>query len=424
MYNLNKKEIVIVGLGYVGLPLSIEFGRKFKTLGYDISKKRVSELKKKFDSSYQISKRQIKYSKKFNITSNTNDIKKKDFYIITVPTPINFKNEPDLKNLIEATKLVGKSIKIGSIVIFESTVYPGCTEEICVPILEKQSKLSFNKDFFCGFSPERINIGDNRYTLTKIKKVVSGSNLETLEKINSLYKSIIKAGTYKAESVKIAEASKVIENTQRDLNIALVNEFSLIFQKLKLDTNDVLDAASTKWNFIKYKPGLVGGHCIGVDPYYLAYKSKKAGHNPRIILNGRSLNDNMSTHVFKRIIDLTKKNKMMPKKIKCLILGCTFKKNCNDIRNSKVFDLAKKIKKSFKQLDIYDPWIDINKTKKKFKYNFIKKLNTRYDIIILAVAHDKFKSIRNIIFKKNLKLKYIVYDLKSFLDRNKITERL
>ena len=424
MYNLNKKEIVVVGLGYVGLPLSIEFGKKYQTLGYDVNKKRVKELNKNYDSSYQISKKQIQGSKKLNVTSNFRDIKKKDIYIITVPTPINLKSEPDLNNLIEATKQVGRSIKPGSIVIFESTVFPGCTEEICVPILQKYSKLTFNKDFFCGYSPERINVGDERYTLTKIKKVVSGSNIETSKKIDLLYKSIIKAGTYTAKSIKIAEASKVIENTQRDLNIALVNEFSLIFQKLKLDTNDVLDAASTKWNFIKYKPGLVGGHCIGVDPYYLAYKSKKVGHHPRIILNGRNLNDKMSAHVFKRIISLTKIKKLVPKKLKCLILGCTFKKNCNDIRNSKVFDLAKKIKENFKQLDIYDPWIDIKETKKSFKYNFLKKIEIKYDVIILAVPHDEFKSIRNIIFKENLKSNHIVYDLKNFLDRNRITERL
>ncbi len=305
-----NKKISIIGQGYVGLPLSIELGKKFKNvIGYEKSLKRFFQLKRGIDSNKEISKQEFKKAKYLEFTNNHHKIKNSDFFIITVPTPIDSNNKPDLKSLKDASELVGKNLKKNSIVIVESTVFPGCTNEICVPILEKKSGLKFNKDFFCGYSPERINVGDKNFVLTKVKKVVSGSNAITTKKVNALYKSIIKAGTYVAKTIKVAEAAKIIENTQRDLNIALINELSIIFNKMKIDTTDVLDTAATKWNFVKYKPGLVGGHCIGVDPYYLTYKSKEIGYLPKIILSGRSLNDKMSNHIFIRIKNLMKKKK-------------------------------------------------------------------------------------------------------------------
>ena len=329
-----------------------------------------------------------------------------------------------MSNLINATKLVGKNLKKKSIIIYESTVYPGCTEEICVPILEKNSGLKFNKDFFCGYSPERINVGDKSHTITKIKKVVSGSNIKTTRKINKLYNSIIKAGTFMAKSIKVAEAAKVIENTQRDLNIALINELSMIFNKMGIDTNDVIDAANTKWNFIKFKPGLVGGHCIGVDPYYLTYKSKKVGHIPKIIQAGRKVNDHMSKYVSERIVKMLRSKKIEYKNSTGLILGCAFKKNCTDTRNSKTFDLVKNLNLLKIKTEIYDPWVSYSSLRKQYNYKFIEKINKKYDFIIMTVSHDKFKKFSSNFIKRITKKNNIIFDITGILSRNIVSERL
>ncbi len=423
---LNKKtKVSVIGQGYVGLPLTIEFSKKYKkVVGFDNSLPRIKQINQKIDVNKEVSKIAFKKAKHIKFTNEEESIKDSDFFIITVPTPINKSNLPDLENIKSASKIVGKQIKKNSIVIYESTVFPGCTEEICVPILEKNSGLKYNKDFYCGYSPERINVGDKRFVLTKIKKVVSGSNPKIAKKINDLYSLIIDAGTYLAKSIRVAEAAKVIENTQRDLNIALINELSIIFKKMNLDTDDVLDAAATKWNFIKYKPGLVGGHCIGVDPYYLTYKSKKVGYNPKLILNGRKLNDNMSKFVSERIKKLMVINKMKIKKAKVLILGCAFKKNCTDTRNSKIFDLAKSLKSSKMNIDIYDPWVEYKNLKSNYDFNFLNKIKKKYDVLILGVGHDIFKKFNPYYIKKIMNKKKIIYDVKSFLKKEIVTERL
>ena len=421
-----KNKISIIGLGYVGLPLSLEFGKKFKVIGFDSSKSRIDELKKFKDVNFQTTRQDFSKAKYLKFSNNFQDLNNSTYFIITVPTPINKKNKPDLSNIINATKLVGKFLKKKSIVIYESTVFPGCTEEVCVPILEKQSNLKYNEDFFCGYSPERINVGDKRYSLTNLKKITSGSTIKIGRQVDNLYKSIIKAGTYLASNIKIAEAAKVIENTQRDLNIALINELAIIFNRLKLDTEEVLDAAATKWNFVKYKPGLVGGHCIGVDPYYLTFKSKELGYNPKIILTGRKLNNSVSKYIAKRIKYLIKLKNIPLKNRKCLILGCTFKKNCSDTRNSKVFDLIKNLKSIKAKIEIYDPWINPAELKKDYKIKFIKKLRTKkkYNILILAVSHDKFKYLNQKGPKIFCKNNHIIYDVKSFFKKEFVDERL
>ncbi len=423
---LNKKtKISVIGQGYVGLPLTIEFSKKYKkVVGFDNSLSRIKQIKQKIDINREVSKLAFKKAKNIKFTNEEENIKNSDFFIITVPTPINKKNLPDLESIKSASKIVGKQIKKNSIIIYESTVFPGCTEEICVPILEKSSGLKYNKDFYCGYSPERINVGDKRFVLTKIKKVVSGSNPKIANKINDLYSLIIDAGTYLAKSIRVAEAAKVIENTQRDLNIALINELSIIFKKMNLDTADVLDAAATKWNFIKYKPGLVGGHCIGVDPYYLTYKSKKVGYNPKLILNGRKLNDNMSKFVSGRIKKLMETNRIKVKNAKVLILGCAFKKNCTDTRNSKIFDLAKSLKLSKMNIDIYDPWVEYKNLKNNYDFNFLNKIKKKYDVLVLGVGHDVFKKFNPNYIKKIMNKKKIIYDIKGFLKKTIVTERL
>ena len=422
---LKNKKISIIGQGYVGLPLTIEFGKKYNNvIGFDNSKKRILEIKKLKDINKEIKKKDFYKAKKIKFTNKVEKISKSDFFIITVPTPIDKKNKPDLSSLISATRIVAQNIKKNSIIIYESTVYPGCTEEVCVPILEKYSRLKFNEDFFCGYSPERINVGDTSHTLTKIKKVVSGSSLISTKKINQLYKSIIKAGTFVAKSIKVAEAAKVIENTQRDLNIALINELSMIFNRIKIDTNDVLDTANTKWNFIKYKPGLVGGHCIGVDPYYLTYKSKKLGLIPKIIQAGRKVNDNMSKYIANRTLKLLNSKKINHKKTNALILGCAFKNNCTDTRNSKTFDLAKNLESSKIKIDIYDPWVDYIELRKQYKLNFIDKIKKRYDLIIMTVSHSDFKKFTPLKLKRIVKKNNIIFDVTGLLNRKIISERL
>ena len=414
------KKITIIGLGYVGLPLAIEFAKKFDVLGFDISKHRVNQLKRGIDKNDEFVKSEI-LNAKLNFTYSESDLVESDFYIITVPTPLKKSNKPDLKPLKSASQIVGRKIKRGDIVIYESTVYPGCTEEDCIPILEKTSGLVYNVDFYCGYSPERINPGDKKRKLSNIKKVVSGSNSKVSKIVNNLYSKIITAGTYIAPSIKVAEASKIIENVQRDVNISLMNEFALIFEKLNLDTKDVLDAASTKWNFLNFKPGLVGGHCIGVDPYYLAYKSEKSGYKPKVLLSGREVNNNISKNIFKSIRRKCLDFKIDLKKCKILILGITFKENCSDIRNSRVAKLYNHFKKINNNLDIYDPYADEDEVHKKFKINLIKKVNKRYDIVILAVAHKEFLNFN---YRDILKPNYILYDVKSILPKKIISLRL
>ena len=417
-----SKKISIIGVGYVGLPLAIKLSKKNKVIGYDSSKIRIYDLKNKND----IYKDQIlKKNKNLKFSNDVNDIKNSDLFIITVPTPVDNKNKPNLKYLKEASKIVGKSLKKKSIIIYESTVYPGCTEEVCVPILEKNSKLKSHKDFSYAYSPERINVGDKLHNLENIKKVVSASDKNTLKKVYKIYNSIVKAGVYKAESIKIAEAAKVIENTQRDLNIALVNELSIIFERLNIDTQNVLDAASTKWNFVKYSPGLVGGHCVGVDPYYLTYKSKKVGYNPRVILSGRLTNDNMSKHIYNLIIKNLRKKNIKRKETKVLILGYSFKENCSDIRNSKVKDLVNLFLKKKIFINIYDPLIIKNHLTNSHKKILIENLHTikkDYSVLILAVPHKIFIKRFNFFYENLLKKKNIVFDIKAVLKKNKYSQ--
>tara|TARA_B100001057_G_scaffold253939_1_gene254197 strand:+ start:374 stop:1621 length:1248 start_codon:yes stop_codon:yes gene_type:complete len=414
------KKITIIGLGYVGLPLAIEFGKKFDVLGYDISKSRINELINGIDSNGEFKKNEI-LNEKINFTHSEYDIRDSEFYIITVPTPLKKSNKPDLRPLKNASKIVGKKIKKGDIVIYESTVYPGCTEDECVPILVKNSGLVYNVDFFCGYSPERINPGDKKRKLSNIKKVVSGSNSKVSKIVNELYSEIINAGTYIAPSIKVAEASKIIENVQRDVNISLMNEFALIFEKLNIDTKEVLDAASTKWNFLNFKPGLVGGHCIGVDPYYLAYKSEKSGYKPKVLLNGRKVNNNISKNIFKSVQRECINSEIDLKKCRVLILGITFKENCSDTRNSRVVNLYNHFKKLNNNIDVYDPYADKDEVYRFSNIKLIESVDKKYDVVVLAVAHNQFLSINyNNILNKN----YVLYDVKSVLPKKLITLRL
>ena len=404
----------------MGFPLAYEFSKKYDLTGFDISKKRISELKNGIDKTEEFSKNQILDSKLF-LSNDEKDLINQDIYIITVPTPLKKNNKPNLKPLISASKTVGKYLSKGSIVIYESTVYPGCTEEDCIPILEKYSNLKYNLDFLCGYSPERINPGDKKRKLTDIIKVVSGSNKEATKIIDNLYKSIIKAGTYIAESIKVAEASKIIENVQRDVNISLVNEFALIFEKLNIDTKEVLDAAATKWNFLNYKPGLVGGHCIGVDPYYLAYKALKKGYSPKVLLNGRKVNNSIPKRIVKSVVKKSKELNLNIKSSKILILGVTFKENCSDIRNSRVIDLIKEFKKICDHVLVHDYNADRDELKKYYNIELKGNLNHKYDIAVLAVAHDNYLKID---FSKLLNINHVLYDVKSVLPKNISTLRL
>ncbi|HIF84019.1 MAG TPA: nucleotide sugar dehydrogenase [Flavobacteriaceae bacterium] len=414
--------ICIIGLGYVGLPLSLAFSQKgLKVIGYDSSLKRINELKKSKDINGEFSKEELMSLENILFTNKTSDIDIANIYIITVPTPINKAKNPNLKPLLKASKTVGRSLSKNDIVIYESTVYPGCTEEECVPVLEFNSKMIFNKDFFCGYSPERINPGDKKRKLKDIVKVTSGSNSETAIKIDKLYKKIIEAGTHLAPSIKVAEASKIIENVQRDVNISLMNELAIIFNKMEIDTTDVLKASSTKWNFLNFKPGLVGGHCIGVDPYYLAYKAKQFGYTPNVILSGRKVNNKMGKHIAETINNLIVNNNKKPQNCNALILGVTFKENCSDIRNSRVFSLHKSLIKLKIKVDLFDPHAINEEVVKSFKIKLIEKINQKYDVIILAVAHDEFLKMDLVNFKKS---NGIIYDVKSILDKKIITERL
>ncbi|AFM03648.1 nucleotide sugar dehydrogenase [Bernardetia litoralis DSM 6794] len=414
-------KLAIIGLGYVGLPLAAEFGKKYFTIGFDINKNRIEELKKGYDRTLEVNKEELKASEHLSFTTSLEKLAEASIYIVTVPTPVDVYKKPDLKPILAASKTVGKVLKKGDIVVYESTVYPGCTEEDCVPILEKESGLKFNQDFFCGYSPERINPGDKEHTISKIKKVVSGSTPKIAQQLNELYGSIITAGTHLASSIKVAEASKVIENAQRDLNIAFVNELALIFEKMDIDTLEVLEAAGTKWNFLPFKPGLVGGHCIGVDPYYLTYKAESLGYHPEVILAGRRINDTMGVFVASKVIKLMIQQSTNVKNAKILVLGITFKENCPDIRNSRVIDVIREFQDFGANVEVYDPWADAAEVKHEYNLDLIKEPSQNYDAIVLAVSHKEFDSLD---FENLKNEKTIIYDIKGKIDKSKVTARL
>jgi len=429
---MTEFKIAVVGLGYVGLPLAIEFGKKYKVLGFDINKARVAELQRGYDHTLEAdlegmleatSLRQLNPNKGLSFSSNESDLHDCNLYIVTVPTPINQFNMPDLLPLIKASEMLGRVISNGDIAIYESTTYPGCTEEDCVPVIERVSGKIFNTDFYAGYSPERINPGDKINTLTKIKKVTSGSTPEIADIVDDLYASIITAGTHKAPSIKVAEASKIIENAQRDVNISFVNELALIFDKVGIDTNDVIDAAGTKWNFLKYRPGLVGGHCISVDPYYLASKAESLGYVPQVILSGRHVNNSIAPFIANKVLKLMIHKDTKIKSANILILGVTFKENCPDIRNTKVIDIYHELCEFGALVDIYDPWASAEEVKHEYNVDIINKLDAtkKYEAIVLAVAHDEFKAID---FEKYFKGGAVIFDAKAVVDRRWVDGRL
>lgn len=415
------EKIGIIGLGYVGLPLAVEFGKVIDVIGFDINKERIEELKKGYDRTKEVEEADLKASKKLSYSSSLDDLKSANYFIVTVPTPVDEYKKPDLSPLISASKTVGSVLKKGDIVIYESTVYPGCTEEDCVPVLEKTSGLKFNADFFCGYSPERINPGDKLHRVTTIKKITSGSTPEVADKVDALYNKIVTAGTHKAASIKIAEAAKVIENAQRDINIAFVNELALIFDRMGIDTHQVLEAAGTKWNFLPFKPGLVGGHCIGVDPYYLTHKAESVGYRAEVIIAGRRINDNMGAHIANRVIKLMAQHEQPIHQGNILVLGITFKENCPDIRNSKVVDVIQELKSYGTNVEVYDPHVDAAEVLHEYGLTLVSKLDKKYNAIILAVSHDEFKSID---WNKIKGDKTVVYDVKGYLDKSLVTARL
>jgi len=420
-----NKKIALIGLGYVGLPLAVEFGKKRTVVGFDINQSRINDLKNGVDSTLETTSEELKDSVHLSYTTNLDDVKDCEVFIITVPTPIDKHKRPDLTPLEKSSEAVGSILKRGDIVIYESTVYPGATEEVCVPILEQQSGLVFNKDFYCGYSPERINPGDKEHRVTTIKKVTAGSTPEIATEVDELYQEIIVAGTHKASSIKVAEAAKVIENTQRDVNIALINELALIFNKLGIDTESVLEAAGTKWNFLPFRPGLVGGHCIGVDPYYLTHKALEVGYNPEMILAGRRLNDSMGSYVADQVSKLMTKKRIHVVDANVLIMGLTFKENCPDIRNTRVVDLVEEFEGFNCNVDVYDPWIDKDEVIHEYGFKPIDQpVEGKYDAILLVVAHDEFKELSLEQIKAFGKDNHVLYDIKYLLDANEVDGRL
>jgi UDP-N-acetyl-D-galactosamine dehydrogenase len=427
MMPLNKKNLnlAVIGLGYVGLPLVLEFAKKRKVIGFDINETRVKELNVGIDKNREFTRKEIQKTSSITFTKNVKDLISSNCYIITVPTPVDNFNKPDLEALKKASKMVGGILNKGDLVIYESTVYPGCIEEECIPILEKSSKLKINKDLFCGYSPERINPGDRKHTISNIKKITSGSTPDIANLVDDLYNEIITVGTHKAPSIKVAEAAKVIENTQRDLNIALINELSILFNKMKIDTKAVLDAAGSKWNFLPFKPGLVGGHCIGVDPYYLTYKAESIGYHPKIILAGRDTNDSMGTYVALKLIDEMKNQNISIKGSNILIMGLTFKENCSDIRNSGVERVIKELKKFDCNLDLFDPLTNSEEIYETYRmYLKDKLIQNTYDGIIIAVAHEVFKNMGIKKIKDLCKKNHIIYDLKYLFSKEEVDLRL
>lgn len=423
--DLNSAKIAVVGLGYVGLPLAVEFGKQYDTLGFDIKADRISELVAGQDSTLEVTPQELATSGKLSFSSYAEDLVACDIYILTVPTPIDEYKRPDLRPLIGASTAVGKALSKGDLVIYESTVYPGATEEDCVPILERESRLTFNKDFFVGYSPERINPGDKKHSITQILKVTSGSTPDAAESVDALYQSIIPAGTHLAPSIKVAEAAKVIENTQRDLNIALINELAMIFRRLDIDTADVLAAAGTKWNFLPFKPGLVGGHCIGVDPYYLTHKAQSIGYHPDVILAGRRINDGMALFVVAELVKEMLRRSIHVDGARVLVLGVTFKEDCPDIRNSRVPDIVKELHTYNTQVDVYDPWASKSETLEEYGIELFDELEAEaYDAIIFAVAHQEIKQAAEEIINKNARPNRVVYDLKHIVDQSFVDIRL
>ena len=419
---MTKKEeikIAVIGLGYVGLPLAVEFSKKYNVVGFDLDGIRVSELNDKYDRTNELSENDLSDLKNLKITTNDSEISNSNIYIVTVPTPVDKNNKPNLNPIISASELIGRYLNINDIVIYESTVFPGCTEQICVPILEKESKLKYNSEFFCGYSPERINPGDKKNTLTKITKVVSGSNNHSLDIISQLYRSIISAGIFQASSIPVAEAAKVIENTQRDVNIALVNELALIFDKLDINTNDVLEAASTKWNFLPFKPGLVGGHCIGVDPYYLTHKAMEVGYHPEIILAGRRINDNMGDFIAEKTISELVKYGVSPLGANITILGLSFKEDCPDLRNTKVVSIIKKLEHYNCNLTVSDSWVLPDEAKSKYDIELQKIEDVKnQDAVVIAVSHREYINFSENRWQRILKPKGVVIDIKSIFNKN------
>jgi UDP-N-acetyl-D-galactosamine dehydrogenase len=423
---IKNKTIAIIGLGYVGLPLAVEFGRKRPVIGFDINPQRINELASGSDNTLECSKEELSSAKYLSYSYALDDLKSAQVYIVTVPTPVDKANRPDMTPLIKASETVGKVLMVGDVVIYESTVYPGATEEVCVPVLEKFSGLKFNLDFSCGYSPERINPGDKEHRLPNIKKVTSGSTPEVAEAVDQLYKEIITAGTHKASSIRVAEAAKVIENTQRDLNIALMNELSLIFNKLGIDTLEVLHAAGTKWNFLPFRPGLVGGHCIGVDPYYLTHKAQEVGYHPEVILAGRRINDSMASHVADETVKLMLRKNLPVLGSKVLVLGLTFKENCPDVRNTKVVDIVKALRAYNTQVDVYDPWIDVAEAQHEYGLDCLTEppLHGQYAAIVLAVGHHQFLTMGEQGIKAFGQAGAVVYDVKSILPMGAADGRL
>ncbi len=425
MINTKNTKIAIIGLGYVGLPLAVEFGKIFETIGFDISKSRIKELLIGNDSTLEVESHGLQEAIKLSYTTDAKDIKSCNVFIVTVPTPIDEYKKPNLTPLVNASETVGRFLKKDDIVIYESTVYPGATEEVCVPILEQQSGLKFNQDFSCGYSPERINPGDKEHRITTIKKVTSGSTQETADKVDALYQSIISAGTHKAANIKIAEAAKVIENTQRDINIALINELAMIFNKLDIDTEAVLEAAGTKWNFLPFQPGLVGGHCIGIDPYYLTHRAVEAGYHPEMIIAGRRLNDNMGSYVVNQVSKLMIKKRIHIVDANVLIMGLTFKENCPDLRNSCVVDLITGFESFNCNVDVYDPWVSKKEANELYGISLVSKpLNGKYDAIVLAVGHNEFTKMSEDQLRKLGRKNHVLYDIKYILNVDEADGRL
>lgn len=425
MFDINNLKIAVLGLGYVGLPLAVEFGRKYNVIGFDINAKRVSELKSGRDHTLEVSAEDLTQATYLTYSSSLDDLKTANFFIVTVPTPIDEHRQPDLTPLIKASETLGKVVKSGDIVVYESTVYPGATEEDCIPVIEKISGLKFNQDFYAGYSPERINPGDKQHRVTTIKKVTSGSTPDVAEIVDQVYRSIITAGTYKASSIKVAEAAKVIENTQRDLNIALINELAVIFNKLGIDTEEVLLAAGTKWNFLPFRPGLVGGHCIGVDPYYLTHKAQSIGYHPEVILAGRRINDGMGRYVVSELVKEMLKRRIHVNGAKVLVMGLTFKENCPDIRNTKVVDIITELEEYGVVADVFDPWVNAAEAQHEYGITpLVQPEAESYDAVLIAVAHKEFKALGSSGIKAFAKPEHVIYDLKYVLSASDADLRL
>jgi UDP-N-acetyl-D-glucosamine/UDP-N-acetyl-D-galactosamine dehydrogenase len=425
VFSLRKCRIGVVGLGYVGLPLAVEFGKHFDTVGFDVKESRIEELKAGRDSTLEVTRRELAAATRLTFSTNLADLKRCRVYIVTVPTPIDEYKRPDLTPLVGASRSVGSVLRKGDVVVYESTVYPGCTEEVCVPILERESGLQFNRDFFVGYSPERINPGDKEHRLTTIKKITSGSTPEVAEFVDALYRTIVAAGTHRASSVRVAEAAKVIENTQRDVNIALINELALIFNRLGIDTEEVLRAAGSKWNFLPFRPGLVGGHCIGVDPYYLTHKAQEIGYHPEMILAGRRLNDNMPIYVAGEIVKLMTRKRIHVNGARAVVLGVTFKENCPDIRNSKVVDVIRELQKYGAKVDVYDPWADAEECKHEYGLRLTRSLQRNtYDVAVMAVAHREFRDLGADGVRRLCRKNHVLYDVKHVFDAAAVDGRL